>query len=70
MFPSLNKPSSGIRERRKKSKMEAPTSIRVVEAEDTSGLAATIVTEADLNLKVKAAMDAPFKMYASPAAVR
>jgi hypothetical protein len=50
--------------------MEAPTSIRVVEAEDTSGLAATIVTEADLNLKVKAAMDAPFKMYASPAAVR
>ncbi|PYK64841.1 MAG: hypothetical protein DME50_11445 [Verrucomicrobia bacterium] len=70
MFPSLNKPSSDIRERRKKSKMEAPASIRVVEAEDASGFAATLVTEADLNLKVKAAMDAPFKTFAPPAAVR
>ena len=50
--------------------MEAPASIRVVEAEDASGFAATLVTEADLNLKVKAAMDAPFKTFAPPAAVR
>jgi hypothetical protein len=70
MLPSLNKPSSDIRERRKKSKMEAPASIRVVEAEDASGLGSTLVTEADRNLKVKPAVDAPFKTYAPPAALR
>ena len=70
MLPSLNEPSSDIRERREKSKMEAPASIRVVETEDASGLATTLATEADQNLKMKAAVDALFKTYAPPATVR
>ena len=70
MLPSPNEPSSDFRERRKKSKMEAPASNRVVETEDASGLATTLVTEADRNLKMKAAVDALFKTYAPPAAVR
>jgi hypothetical protein len=70
MLPSLNKPSSDIRERRKKSKTEAPALFGVVEAEDVSGFAAKLVTEADRNLNVKAAVDAPFKTYAAPAAGR
>ena len=70
MLPSLNKPASDIRERRKKSKTEAPALFGVVEAEDVSGFAAKLVTEADRNLNVKAAVDAPFKTYAAPAAVR
>ena len=70
MLPSLNKPSSDIRERRKKSKNGSASFNPCRRSKDASGFAATLVTEADRNLNVKAAVDVPFKTYVAPAAVR